>query len=248
MRNETKKYAQEAFEIVEHASKKIGSRLPGSDGEKKFAAYMAQKLRDIGVAPVTEEFGVSPRSAIGGLPYTGWVCMVMSALCYFALSIYQLWFGMSLFYLAATIWLFCGVFMYKTWFDMFFHQEISQNVYGVLEPEDGKYDYTIILSGHLDTCWTWKHSEHSFLFRNSKPILGFLEIYLKVGYGRQRSGRRMGGRDPQKRMVRLVPHRDAFHPCPDRAGRRVPRHVERQKRTQRVQRRHGQRHRRRAGL
>lgn len=34
MKEENRRYAEEAFEIVEHAAKKIGSRLPGSDGEK----------------------------------------------------------------------------------------------------------------------------------------------------------------------------------------------------------------------
>ena len=33
MKEENRRYAEEAFEIVEHAAKKIGSRLPGSDGE-----------------------------------------------------------------------------------------------------------------------------------------------------------------------------------------------------------------------
>lgn len=32
MKEENRRYAEEAFEIVEHAAKKIGSRLPGSDG------------------------------------------------------------------------------------------------------------------------------------------------------------------------------------------------------------------------
>ena len=40
MKEENRRYAEEAFEIVEHAAKKIGSRLPGSDGEKEYAAYM----------------------------------------------------------------------------------------------------------------------------------------------------------------------------------------------------------------
>ena len=35
MKEENRRYAEEAFEIVEHAAKKIGSRLPGSDGEKR---------------------------------------------------------------------------------------------------------------------------------------------------------------------------------------------------------------------
>ena len=40
MREESKSYAREAMDIVEHAAHKIGSRLPGSDGEIKFHQYM----------------------------------------------------------------------------------------------------------------------------------------------------------------------------------------------------------------
>ena len=60
MREESKSYAREAMDIVEHAAHKIGSRLPGSDGEIKFHQYMGDKLRDIGIEPKTEEFAVSP--------------------------------------------------------------------------------------------------------------------------------------------------------------------------------------------
>ena len=49
MREESKSYAREAMDIVEHAAHKIGSRLPGSDGEIKFHQYMGDKLRDIGL-------------------------------------------------------------------------------------------------------------------------------------------------------------------------------------------------------
>lgn len=51
MREELKKYADEAYEIVETAANEIGSRLPGSEGERKFAHHMAGKLRDIGIEP-----------------------------------------------------------------------------------------------------------------------------------------------------------------------------------------------------
>lgn len=61
MKEENRKYAQEAWDIVNHAAKKIGSRLPGSDGEKKYADYMGDKLREIGIEPKQEEFAVSPR-------------------------------------------------------------------------------------------------------------------------------------------------------------------------------------------
>lgn len=65
---------------------------------------------------------------------------------------------------------------------MFFRQEISQNTYGELLPPDGKYDYTIILSGHTDTSWTWRHSEHAYKYKH-KPALGMIATYGKVGFG-----------------------------------------------------------------
>ena len=42
--NETsKQYGQEAYDIVCHAAHEIGPRLPGSENERKFHKYMAQK-------------------------------------------------------------------------------------------------------------------------------------------------------------------------------------------------------------
>lgn len=182
MKAENKKYAEVAYDIVKDAAYKVGSRLPGSEGERKFAQYMGDKLRELGIEPKTEEFAVSPRSSIGGIPYAGWFGLIMSVLVYFALSISTLWYGMALAGVVVVLWLVLGVFLYKPWFDMFFRQKISQNTYGELLPEDGKYDYTIILSGHTDTSWTWRHSEHAYKYRD-KPILGMLATYGKVGFG-----------------------------------------------------------------
>ena len=95
------------------------------------------------------------------------------------MGIPSVWYGMALVSIAVIVWLVCSVFLYKTWFDMFFKQEISQNTYGELLPEDGKYDYTIVLSGHTDTSWNWRHSEHSYM----KPKLGLIATFAKVGFG-----------------------------------------------------------------
>ena len=94
--NETsKKYGYEAYDIVKYAAHEIGGRLPGSDNEHRFHDYMAQKLEDIGIKPIKEEFTVAPRASIGGIPYCGYVGIVMSALTYVALSIPSLWVGMA---------------------------------------------------------------------------------------------------------------------------------------------------------
>ncbi len=183
MKEEHRKYAQEAYDIIKHASENIGSRLPGSDGEKKYSQYMGEKLKSIGIKPVTEEFAVSPRASIAGIPYAGWLILIISGLIYFAMHMSALWFGMAFACIACLVWLICSVFLYKTWFDMFFKSEISQNTYGELLPEDGKYDYTIILSGHMDTSWTWRHSEHASKYKKKNPVLGVIETYGKVGYG-----------------------------------------------------------------
>ena len=182
MKEENRQYGQLAFDIVEHAAKKIGSRLPGSEGEKKLHDYMCGKLEEIGIKPTVEEFAVSTRSGIGGIGYAGYFGIIMSALIYFALHNEYLWFGMAIAGIIFVIWLFSSCFLYKQWFDMFFPQKISRNSYGELLPEDGKYDYTIVLSGHSDTSWTWRHSEHSYKYRD-KPILGLLATYAKVGFG-----------------------------------------------------------------
>ena len=183
MKEENRRYAEEAFEIVEHAAKKIGSRLPGSDGEKEYAAYMGDKLRSIGIEPVREEFAVSPRASIGGIPYAGYLGLIMSALVFVALHLSAVWYGMALASVVCWVWLILSVFLYKTWFDMFFKQEISQNTYGELLPPDGKYDYTIILSGHTDTSWCWRHSAHASKFKKTKPAMGLVATFAKVGFG-----------------------------------------------------------------
>lgn len=182
MKEENKKYADEAYAIVEHAANEIGSRLPGSDGERKFHDYMAGKLSEIGIKPVKEEFAVSPRGSIGGIPYAGWAGVIIALASYAARAIPQLWIPLAAFSILTIIWLVWDVFFYHTTFDMFFKQEISRNTWGELVPEDGKYDYTIVLSGHSDTSWNWKHSEHSYKYRD-KPVLGLVTTYAKVGFG-----------------------------------------------------------------
>ena len=108
--------------------------------------------------------------------------LIISLLIYPALSIWQLWFAMAIGTVACWIWLIFSVFLYKTWFDMFFKQELSQNTYGELTPPDGKYDYTIILSGHMDTSWNWKHSAHGS-WHKDKPLFALITTYGKVGFG-----------------------------------------------------------------
>lgn len=181
MKEENRRYAELAYDLVKDAET-FGSRLPGSEAERKYADFMGKKLEEIGIKSKKEEFAVSPRSGIGGLPYAGWVGIILSVLTYFAFGNPSIWFLMGFIGISMVIWLVFSAFLYKPWFDMFFKQKISQNVYGELVPEDGKYDYTIILSGHTDTSWNWKHSENASKYPE-KPIYGLITTYGKVGFG-----------------------------------------------------------------
>ena len=181
MRDELKKYADEAYAIVETAANEIGPRLPGSDNERKFAEHMAGKLKEIGIDPVTEKFLVAPRASIGGIPYAGWVGIIAAILMLIPFGTWGIGFhGLAFFMCCATlVWLVCSVFLYKTWFDFAFKQAPSQNVYGELLPESGKYDYTVMLSAHTDTSWNWKHSAAT-KYRRGGPVPAFVKMGIGI--------------------------------------------------------------------
>ena len=122
MNEEYKKYQDEAFEIVTHAANEIGPRLPGTANERKFHDYMAEKLKSIGVKPVREEFAVAPRAGIGGLPYAGYVGLIVSAGALIARQITSVWYLTAALSVLMLFWLVASCFLYRTWFDMFFKQ------------------------------------------------------------------------------------------------------------------------------
>lgn len=184
MRDELKKYGDEAYEMVKHAANKIGPRLPGSDNEKKYHEYMSDKLKEIGLNPVTESFVFAPHSSIGGLPYAGWAGIIGCILTVIATMLAHIstYAGLATHFVCTVymafvwIWLFVSVFKYRTCFDWCFKHKVSHNTYAELLPEDGKYDYTIFLSGHTDTSWTLKLSA-------SQNKLGFVGVVLRLGIG-----------------------------------------------------------------
>ena len=197
MREELKKYGDDAYKMVEYAANEIGPRLPGSQNEKKYHDYMSGKLKEIGLDPVTESFVFAPHSSIGGLPYAGWAGIIGCVLTLIAIvvssiggDLYQftrmrfgspfagvvVHFVCTMFMICVWIWLFVSVFKYHTCFDWCFKHKVSQNTYAELLPEDGKYDYTIYLTGHTDTSWTLKLSA-------SQYKLGFVGVVLRLGLG-----------------------------------------------------------------
>lgn len=184
MRDELKKYGDEAYEMVEYAAREIGPRLPGSNNEKKYHDYMSNKLKELGLNPVTESFVFAPHASIGGLPYAGWAGIIGCVLTVLAtilasLSAYAglaMHFVCTMYMICTWIWLVVSVFKYHTCFDWCFKHKVSHNTYAELLPEDGKYDYTIFLSGHTDTSWTLKLSV-------SQNKLGFVGVVLRLALG-----------------------------------------------------------------
>ncbi len=184
MRDELKKYGDEAYEMVEYAANKIGPRLPGSNNEKKYHEYMSDKLKEIGLNPVTESFVFAPHASIGGLPYAGWAGIIGCVLTLIATMLAHIstYAGLATHFVCTVymafvwIWLIVSVFKYYTCFDWCFKHKVSHNTYAELLPEDGKYDYTIFLSGHTDTSWTLKLSA-------SQNKLGFVGVVLRLGIG-----------------------------------------------------------------
>lgn len=184
MREELKKYGNEAYEMVEYAANEIGPRLPGSEGEKKYHEYMSSKLKEIGLNPKTESFVFAPHASIGGLPYAGWAGIIGAVLTLLAcvLSTFSiqgaayLHFAIAMYMIGLWVWLVVSVFKYNTCFDWCFKHKVSHNTYAELLPEDGKYDYTIFLSGHTDTSWTLKLSA-------SQHKLGFVGVVIRLAIG-----------------------------------------------------------------
>lgn len=184
MRDELKKYGDEAYKMVEYAAREIGPRLPGSNNEKKYHDYMSGKLKELGLNPVTESFVFAPHASIGGLPYAGWAGIIGCVLTVLAtilasLSAYAglaMHFVCTMYMICTWIWLVVSVFKYHTCFDWCFKHKVSHNTYAELLPDDGKYDYTIFLSGHTDTSWTLKLSA-------SQNKLGFVGVVLRLALG-----------------------------------------------------------------
>ncbi len=184
MREELKKYSDEAYAIVEHVANEIGPRIPGSEGEKKLHDYMSDKLKELGLKPKTEKFVFAPYSSIGGLPYAGWGGIVGAAIMFVACLIAQLsvasamavHFIGTVYMLGLWVWVITSVFKYKTCFDWCFKHKVSHNTYAELTPEDGKYDYTIFLSAHTDTSWTLKLSA-------AQGKTGFVGVVARIAVG-----------------------------------------------------------------
>ena len=166
--------AKMIFDFCKTIIDKHGPRLPGSDEEKAaqkdIAAIMEQAT---GVKPKTEKFTLAPRASIGAIPYLGYAGFVALALYYihpipsFIVSLCTLLFAVV------------QVFTYKGWFDKFFKQEESCNVYSVMDGK-GEIDHTIVFSGHADSSWLWQMAAKNPKTMILRTVLGVVGVVAVI--------------------------------------------------------------------
>lgn len=148
-----KQGAKYIYDFTKRIIDKFGPRLPGSVEEGLAANEMQQIFtEELGVETKCEKFLVAPRASIGAIP-------IMGGLGLFALIAYYMSPLVAGIMCALTlVFAIFQVFTYSGVFDFLFKQEPSTNVYSVVEAKNGKPDYTIVMSGHIDSSWCWQHS------------------------------------------------------------------------------------------
>lgn len=163
------------FDFCKTIIDKHGPRLPGSDEEKAAQADIAKIMENAtGVKPTVEKFKLAPRASIGAIPYLGYAGFVALVLYYihpvpaFIVSLCTLLFAVV------------QVFTYKGWFDRFFKQEESCNVYSIMEGK-GEIDHTIVFSGHADSSWLWQmaaKNPKTMILRTVLGVVGVVSIII----------------------------------------------------------------------
>ena len=170
-----KKGAKMIFDFCKVIIDKHGPRLPGSEEEKAAQKDIAAIMENAtGVKPTVENFKLAPRASIGAIPYLGYAGFVALALYYihpvpsFIVSLCTLLFAVV------------QVFTYKGWFDRFFKQEESCNVYSVMDGK-GPIDHTIVFSGHADSSWLWQmaaKNPKTMIIRTVLGVVGVVSVII----------------------------------------------------------------------
>lgn len=170
----SKQGAKMIFDFCKVIIDRHGPRLPGSAEEKAAQKDIAAIMENAtGVKPKVEKFTLAPRASIGAIPYLGYAGFVALALYYinpvlsFIVSLCTLLFAVV------------QVFTYKGWFDRFFKQEESCNVYSVMDGK-GPIDHTIVFSGHADSSWLWQMAAKNPKTMIIRTVLGVVGIVAVI--------------------------------------------------------------------
>ena len=168
---EIKQNAENILNLVKEVIDETGPRLPGSEEEKRGAAKFAEQItRETGLETTTEPFKMAPVASIGFIPvlgYLGYLSLILFYLTPIASFILAL---------GLLIYAILQIFTYTGVLDFLFKKHPSQNVYATLEPNSGKVDRTILLSGHLDSSWCWQLSAINPNTMMVKTIIGVISV------------------------------------------------------------------------
>lgn len=128
----------------------IGTRAPGSEGEKKGAEYMANELKNsCGVKDAKiEEFKLNPNAFYGWIYITITIALIQLVLFFFYPLIGAI---LMCFGFAAMILEFI---LYKKAVDPLFKEKTSQNVTAI-RPCSGEVKARVLFNGHMDSAWNW---------------------------------------------------------------------------------------------
>ncbi|HOP69678.1 MAG TPA: hypothetical protein PLY18_07900, partial [Bacillota bacterium] len=120
------------------------SRSPGSPGERKGAEMAAEIMKSFSDEVKIEEFKLAPKAAF-------WWIKLVVPLFFVAIATFKVAPIVSALIMIFNIFLAVGEFvLYKKIIDPFMPKSVSQNAYGVINPE-GEVKQTIIFAGHIDS-------------------------------------------------------------------------------------------------
>lgn len=171
---------KEGAEFVRNFAKTVidrtGPRLPATEEEKLGASIVAEEMeKATGNKATIEEFKLAPLASIASIPLCG-IAGFVAGLLYFVSPIAALAVaGLALIYAIFQVFTYSGVF------DRLWKQKVSQNVYSEVLPEDGKYDYTIMFSGHIDSSWLCKHflnSPKTAVLKLASGLVGIIALIV----------------------------------------------------------------------
>lgn len=170
--------AEYVYGFVKNVIETTGPRLPGSEEEARAASLIAEEMeKATGSKAVIEPFKVAPVASIGAISLLGIAALIATAVFFVSPLIGLILSFMILMYAILQIFTYTGIF------DFLWKQHTSHNVYSEVLPEDGKYDYTIMFSGHNDSSWHWNHSMKNPDTALIKIGLGMLGLIVMIVTG-----------------------------------------------------------------
>ncbi|MHA1784742.1 MAG: M28 family metallopeptidase [Candidatus Helarchaeota archaeon] len=129
---------------IEKICNEVGTRSPGSTGERKGAELTAEMMKEFSDDIKMEEFQISPKA------FLGWIKIAIP-LFIIALISYPWIPILSAICMAVVLVLFAEEFIvYHEILDPIFPKKKSQNTYATIQPTD-EVKQTIIYSGHIDS-------------------------------------------------------------------------------------------------